>query len=78
MVAVISIILGARLIVLKLMDRVVEVPGWVSLMVVMLFLGGVQIIAIGIVGQYIARVYDETKQRPKFLVKQLIGFDESA
>ena len=78
MVALISIILGARLIILKLMDRVVEVPGWVSLMVVMLFLGGVQIIAIGIVGQYIARVYDETKQRPKFVVKQLIGFDKSA
>jgi len=53
-----------------------DVPGWASIMVSVLFIGGIQLISIGILGQYIARVYDEVKQRPKFVAKRLIGFAE--
>jgi polyisoprenyl-phosphate glycosyltransferase len=51
-----------------------DVPGWASLMVAVLFLGGVQLISIGILGQYIARIYDEVKQRPQFVIKRQLGF----
>jgi len=74
-ISLVSFILGVRLIVLKLLGRVVDVPGWVSLMVAVLFIGGIQLVSIGVLGQYIARIYDEVKQRPKFVIKRLIGFD---
>lgn len=48
----------------------VEVPGYASLLVSMLFLGGIQLIGIGILGQYLGRVYAEIKQRPIYIVRR--------
>lgn len=58
---------------LRLMtDRVV--PGWATLLIAVLFLGGVQLVALGIIGEYIARIYGEVKERPLYLVRERIGF----
>ena len=49
------------------------VPGWTSLMVVVLLLGGVQLIIVGILGEYLGRVYEEVKGRPVYLVREILG-----
>ncbi|MDP1571596.1 MAG: glycosyltransferase family 2 protein [Vicinamibacterales bacterium] len=51
------------------------VPGWTSLIVVLLFLGGVQLLAVGILGEYIGRIYDEVKRRPLYLVRDAVNID---
>jgi len=52
------------------------VPGYASLLVTMTFLSGVQLIVIGMVGQYVARIYDEARGRPLYLVRETRGFGE--
>lgn len=50
------------------------VPGYPSLMVVVLFLGGVQLLTIGAIGEYIGRIYTESKRRPLYFVRESLGF----
>ena len=53
-----------------------DVPGYASLLVVSLFMGGIQLIFIGIIGTYIGKSYIETKNRPIYIEKETKGFDE--
>ena len=46
------------------------ISGWASLSVLILFLGGVQLAAVGLLGQYISRIFDETKKRPLYLIRK--------
>ena len=53
----------------------VWVTGWTLLFIAILFLGGVQLVLIGVLGEYLGRIYAEVKQRPLYLVKERVGFD---
>ena len=53
------------------------VGGYPSLIVIILFLGGIQLLTIGIIGEYIGRIYDETKKRTLYFVRDTIGFPKN-
>ena len=52
--------------------------GFTTLILSILFLGGVQMIAIGIVGEYVGRIYEEIKQRPLYVVRERLGLDSAS
>jgi len=56
----------------------VTVPGWTSLLIAVLLLGGVQLMSVGIIGEYVGRIYTEVKGRPLYLTKELIGFEQDS
>lgn len=53
----------------------IDVPGYASLMVVLLFIGGLQLISLGILGEYLSRVFSEVKHRPLYVVRQVYGLE---
>ncbi|HEX5585694.1 MAG TPA: glycosyltransferase family 2 protein [Acidimicrobiia bacterium] len=74
-VTVLAFLLGAWVIVATIADLGDDGRGWPSLMAVVLFLGGVQLLCIGVLGEYLGRVYRETKGRPLYVVGDVIGGD---
>ncbi len=65
----------ASFLVIRTLIFGIDVPGYASVMVVTLFLGGVQLVSLGIIGEYLGRVYEETKRRPLYLIRNSYGFD---
>ena len=75
-VSVASIAFGLSAIVTKLAG-VFVVPGWTSIMVLVGVVGGIQLIVLGVIGEYIAHIFDEVKARPLYVVSRRHGFPES-
>lgn len=68
--------LFAIFIFLKVLMYGVDVPGYASLMIAVTFLGGLQLIGIGIIGEYLGRTYIESKRRPVFLIRKVYAVKE--
>jgi dolichol-phosphate mannosyltransferase len=67
-------------IIVAIIDRVMDknlIRGWASLFVAVLFMGGVQLISLGILGEYLGRIYTEVKRRPLYVVQERLGFPPS-
>lgn len=54
------------------------IPGWTSLMISIWFLGGIQLFAIGMIGQYVGKTYIEAKQRPRYCIERITGNEKDA
>lgn len=72
-VSVMSFVAGLAALLAKLFGAY-AVPGWASIIVWTSFLGGVQLTVIGVMGEYVGRIYDEVKQRPLYVISDLEGF----
>ena len=67
-------------IIVAVVDRLLnkQLPrGWASLFVAVLFMGGVQLVSLGILGEYLGRIYTEVKRRPLYVVQERLGFPAS-
>jgi glycosyltransferase involved in cell wall biosynthesis len=54
-----------------------DVPGYATLLVSITFFAGIQLLSLGIIGEYIGRIFAEVKRRPLYIVGQTIGFEVS-
>ncbi len=77
LVSVASFIYLMIMIILKLCGAMTTVPGWTSIIVITLFFNGIILLVLGIIGEYIGRIYDEAKGRPLYVVGEFVNFPEN-
>ncbi len=74
-VAGVSLLWALSILVWRFLGDATSVPGFATLACGMFFLSGVQLICLGILGEYVARIHNEVKKRPVYVVDRLVGFD---
>ncbi|MDY7038374.1 MAG: glycosyltransferase family 2 protein [Thermodesulfobacteriota bacterium] len=75
LVSICGFSLASLFVIRRLAGIEIAQTGFTTLVTLILFLGGVQLVAIGILGEYLARIYDEVKKRPLYIVKNRYGMD---
>jgi glycosyltransferase involved in cell wall biosynthesis len=48
------------------------IPGWTSIAVPVYFIGGIQLLSLGIIGEYIGKIYKEVKKRPRYIIEKIL------
>lgn len=69
----IGLILTGVVIEEKISGDLEELPGWASLIITIIFFGGVQLITVGVLGEYIGNIFDEVKDRPEYIIKKKLN-----
>ena len=64
-------------VIIKRLAFGVEVQGYATIVVLILLLGGIQLICIGVIGEYLARIFVQSKNRPISIVKEVLSYDEN-
>ena len=76
-----SIFVGLALVIYTLVNKFINpeviIKGWSSLLITIVFFGGIQLFTIGIIGEYVGKIYKETKKRPLYIIKERLGFEEN-
>jgi polyisoprenyl-phosphate glycosyltransferase len=72
----VSILVMIFTLLVKVFGQQVQ-PGWASIMVAITFFSGIQLLGLGIVGQYIARIYEESKNRPIYIIRDTINVEKN-
>jgi polyisoprenyl-phosphate glycosyltransferase len=75
-VALLSFLYALYIIIITIITGI-DAPGYASLMTAVLFFGGLQLISLGVLGEYVGRILVETKQRPIYIVRQSIGMEDA-
>jgi len=75
LITTVSFLMGLRIVVNKIRFPETLVSGWTSLILTVLFMGGIQLISLGILGLYLGRQYREVKKRPLYVVAATVGFE---
>ena len=73
--AIISFLIGIYYLIIKIIDPEIT-PGLSSTVLFITFFSWIQLLGLGLLGEYIGRIYDEVKKRPKFIIDKKINFDE--
>jgi polyisoprenyl-phosphate glycosyltransferase len=71
-VSFLTFILGLWVMLARLLVPDATVPGWASTVLPIYFIGGIQLVSLGIVGEYVGRIYLETKRRPRYIIEKLV------
>ncbi len=71
-----SVIISLLLLLYAFVSRfIAPLPGWASTIIIIIFFGGVQLLTIGVIGEYIAIIFDEVKRRPQYIIDELMNLD---
>ncbi len=73
-IIMLSILSGFKVVYDKIMSPQYVITGWASVIIAILFFGGIQLLFLGIIGEYIARIFDEVKGRPNYIVDESVEY----
>lgn len=76
--AMIGFLGGVYAVILKILEPTSTVLGWTTIIIAIFFMGGIQLMILGIIGEYIGRIYTETQNRPLYIIDKTIGFENNS
>ena len=64
-------------VVLEKLIKGIDIPGYATIIVLILLLGGIQLLCIGIIGEYVGKVFEQSKERPVYIAKEILTYEQA-